>query len=103
MHGSLLLQVPWEEEVIWNGEDVRQKVLGNQKQSGARAGWIPSSNCRTAQQYFAHGECKTSLSPDHQLTIIVSVRSAGKTTSCYTLCECRSSQEFAFQRAVEAR
>ncbi|ELU04183.1 hypothetical protein CAPTEDRAFT_225982 [Capitella teleta] len=55
----MICQVPWEEEVIWNGEDVRTKVLANQKQAGARAGWIPSSNFRTAHQYFLNVLGKT--------------------------------------------
>ena len=46
----MVTQVQWEDDIIWNGDDVRQKVLQNQKTKSAAAGWIPSSTQRTAAQ-----------------------------------------------------
>ncbi|KAK2151093.1 hypothetical protein LSH36_376g04026 [Paralvinella palmiformis] len=48
----MVTQVQWEDDVIWNSEEVRQKILQNHKQKAAAAGWIPTSASRTAAQYF---------------------------------------------------
>ncbi|XP_064636542.1 transcription initiation factor TFIID subunit 1-like isoform X2 [Lineus longissimus] len=48
---NMVSQVQWEEDIIWNGEEVRQKVMQSQKQRAASAGWIPSSNVRTQTQF----------------------------------------------------
>ncbi|KAI0232494.1 Transcription initiation factor TFIID subunit 1 [Lamellibrachia satsuma] len=47
----MVTQVQWEDDVIWNGDEVRQKVLQSMSERGVTAGWIPSCNSRTAEQY----------------------------------------------------
>ncbi|KAL5010007.1 hypothetical protein ScPMuIL_012312 [Solemya velum] len=48
-------QVHWEDDIIWNGEDVKQKILQSQKMKAAGAGWIPSTCHRTASQFTQQG------------------------------------------------
>ena len=55
----MVTQVQWEDDVIWNGDEVRQKVLQSMSERGVTAGWIPSCNSRTAEQYAQQGECTT--------------------------------------------
>ena len=38
-------------QVIWNGEDVKAKIMSTLKQRGAAAGWLPCSSIRTAGQF----------------------------------------------------
>ncbi|KAK2177894.1 hypothetical protein NP493_573g01008 [Ridgeia piscesae] len=47
----MVTQTQWEDDVIWNGDEVRQKVLQSMGERGVTAGWIPSCNSRTAEQY----------------------------------------------------
>ena len=51
----MVTQVQWEDDVIFNGEEVRKKILASQKTLGIRAGWIPSITCRTVQQFMSVG------------------------------------------------
>ncbi|XP_067663597.1 transcription initiation factor TFIID subunit 1-like isoform X1 [Haliotis asinina] len=48
----MVTQVHWEDDIIWNGDDCRQKVLQSHKARAAAAGWIPSTNNRTAGQFI---------------------------------------------------
>ena len=48
----MVTQVQWEDEVIWDGEKARDKVMMSVRQRGPAAGWIPSTNARTMQQYL---------------------------------------------------
>ena len=52
----MVTQTQWEDDVIWNGDEVRQKVLQSMGERGVTAGWIPSCNSRTAEQYAQQGE-----------------------------------------------
>ena len=54
---TMVSQVHWEDDVIYNGEEVKQTVLSNAKKAGAVAGWIPSSACRSLSQYLQQSEC----------------------------------------------
>ena len=47
----MVTQVQWEDEVIWDGEKARDRVMMSVRQRGPAAGWIPSTNARTMQQY----------------------------------------------------
>jgi hypothetical protein len=38
--------------VIWDGEEAKQRVLQSQKQKAEYAGWVPSTNSRTASQFL---------------------------------------------------
>jgi len=52
-------QLHWEDNVIFNGDEVRQVVLDGHKQRSAMAGWVPSLNVRTYAQYKIQSECYT--------------------------------------------
>ena len=52
----MVTQVQWEDDVIWNGDEVRQQVLSSMSERGVTAGWIPTCNSRTAEQYAQQGE-----------------------------------------------
>ena len=51
----MVAQVQWEDDVIWNGDESRNKVIQSQKHKALAAGWIPSSSIRTAVQFQQHG------------------------------------------------
>lgn len=53
----MVTQVQWEDDVIWSGEESRQKITTGQKQRSMAAGWIPSSSSRTAEQFIQQGRC----------------------------------------------
>ncbi|KAG2464652.1 TAF1 factor, partial [Polypterus senegalus] len=50
-HFLMVTQLQWEEDIIWNGEDVKHKATKTQKAS--LAGWLPSSMTRNATAYNA--------------------------------------------------
>ncbi|XP_078067599.1 transcription initiation factor TFIID subunit 1 isoform X3 [Mustelus asterias] len=50
-HFLMVTQLPWEEDIIWNGEDVKHKTTKSQRAS--LAGWLPSSMTRNATAYNA--------------------------------------------------
>lgn len=45
----MVTQYNWEEDIIWNGDDIKHKL--NQKRKNMAAGWVPSSYNRTAQAF----------------------------------------------------
>lgn len=47
----MVTQVQWEDDIIWNGEDVKHK--GTKTQRASLAGWLPSSMTRNANAYNA--------------------------------------------------
>lgn len=58
----MVTQLQWEDDIIWNGEDVKHK--GTKTQRASLAGWLPSSMTRNANAYNAQqGEWPHSLSP----------------------------------------
>ena len=44
----MVTQLNWEEDVIWNGDDIKHKVLQKLNSKTNAAGWVPSSFNRTA-------------------------------------------------------
>ncbi|XP_053398607.1 transcription initiation factor TFIID subunit 1-like isoform X2 [Mercenaria mercenaria] len=48
----MITQLQWEEDIIWSGEEARQRVMQAQKTRPLAAGWIPSTSHRTAAQYL---------------------------------------------------
>ena len=44
----MVTQTNWEDEVIWNGEEIKHKVLQKLNSKTNAAGWVPSSFNRTA-------------------------------------------------------
>ncbi|KAJ3588964.1 hypothetical protein NHX12_009816 [Muraenolepis orangiensis] len=47
----MVTQIQWEDDIIWNGEDVKNK--GTKTQRASLAGWLPSSMTRNANAYNA--------------------------------------------------
>ena len=47
----MVTQLNWEEDVIWNGEDIKHKVLAKLNSKSNAAGWVPSSMSRTAGSF----------------------------------------------------
>ena len=52
----MVTQLAWENDVIWNGEEARSKVLQTAAVKGAVAGWLPSPGSRSADQYIQQSE-----------------------------------------------
>ncbi|KAJ8298033.1 hypothetical protein KUTeg_024564 [Tegillarca granosa] len=52
----MVTQLQWEDDIIWNGEEVKQKILQSQKHKSLSAGWIPSTSHRTATQFTQQGK-----------------------------------------------
>uniref|UniRef100_A0AAY5L3L7 Transcription initiation factor TFIID subunit n=1 Tax=Esox lucius TaxID=8010 RepID=A0AAY5L3L7_ESOLU len=58
----MVTQLQWEDDIIWNGEDVKHK--GTKTQRASLAGWLPSSMTRNANAYNAQqGERPTHSTP----------------------------------------
>ena len=55
----MVTQLNWEEDVIWNGEEQRHKVLQKLQSKNNAAGWVPSSYNR--QGFFS--DCMLSSLP----------------------------------------
>ncbi|VVD00816.1 transcription initiation factor TFIID subunit 1 isoform X1 [Leptidea sinapis] len=49
----MVSQLQWEDDVIWDGSEMKQKVLARLNSKSNAAGWVPTSGSRTAQQ-FSH-------------------------------------------------
>ena len=47
----MVTQMNWEEEVIWNGDDIKHKVLQKLNSKTNAAGWVPSHLNRTAGSF----------------------------------------------------
>lgn len=55
----MVTQLQWEDDIIWNGEDVKHK--GTKTQRASLAGWLPSSMTRNANAYNAQQGKKTEV------------------------------------------
>ena len=42
----MVTQLNWEDDIIWNGEDIKHKVLSKLNSKSNAAGWVPSSLSR---------------------------------------------------------
>ncbi|XP_078034562.1 TATA-box binding protein associated factor 1 isoform X2 [Augochlora pura] len=49
----MVSQLHWEDDVIWNGDDIKHKKLNSKNNA---AGWVPSSGNRTAQAFSQPGK-----------------------------------------------
>lgn len=49
----MVSQLHWEDDVVWNGEDIKQKVNQKLNSKTFAAGWLPSGGNRTAAQAFS--------------------------------------------------
>ena len=69
----MVTQLQWEDDIIWSGEEAKARVLQSQKTRAAAAGWIPSTNHRTAAQFLQ--QSKNVFKPKrHEKTNILHMR-----------------------------
>nr|CAD7459085.1 unnamed protein product [Timema tahoe] len=52
----MVSQLHWEDEVVWNGEEIKHKVMQKLNCKTNAAGWVPSSGNRTAQAFSQPGK-----------------------------------------------
>ncbi|XP_039293213.1 transcription initiation factor TFIID subunit 1 [Nilaparvata lugens] len=52
----MVSQLHWEDDVVWNGEEIKHKVLQKLNCKTNAAGWVPSSSNRTAQAFSQPGK-----------------------------------------------
>ncbi|CAB0008507.1 unnamed protein product [Nesidiocoris tenuis] len=52
----MVSQLHWEDDVVWNGDDIKHKVLQKLNSKTNAAGWLPSSGNRTAQAFSQPGK-----------------------------------------------
>ncbi|XP_075228523.1 TATA-box binding protein associated factor 1 isoform X4 [Lycorma delicatula] len=52
----MVSQLHWEDDVVWNGEEIKHKVLQKLNCKTNAAGWLPSSSNRTAQAFSQPGK-----------------------------------------------
>ena len=64
----MVTQLKWEEDIIWNGEDVKHK--GTKTQRASLAGWLPSSMTRNANAYNAQQGKKSTRNTKVHLAIL---------------------------------
>ncbi|XP_072482934.1 transcription initiation factor TFIID subunit 1 isoform X3 [Notamacropus eugenii] len=58
----MVTQLHWEDDIIWDGEDIKHK--GTKPQRASLAGWLPSSMTRNAMAYNAQQGFTASLDDD---------------------------------------
>ena len=49
---DMVSQLPWEKDIIWDGEEAKEKVLSSKAHE--LAGWIPTLSNRTALAYYTN-------------------------------------------------
>jgi hypothetical protein len=52
----MVSQLHWEDEIIWNGDDIKHKVIAKLNSKTNAAGWVPTSGNRTAQAFSQPGK-----------------------------------------------
>lgn len=52
----MVSQLRWEEEVVWDGNDIKHKVMQKLNSKTNAAGWLPSSGSRTAGAFSQPGK-----------------------------------------------
>lgn len=52
----MVSQLHWEDDVVWNGDDIKHKVMAKLNSKNNAAGWVPSSGNRTAQAFSQPGK-----------------------------------------------
>ncbi|XP_023247191.1 transcription initiation factor TFIID subunit 1 [Copidosoma floridanum] len=52
----MVSQLHWEDDVIWNGDDMKHKARHKLNTKNNAAGWVPSSDNRTAQAFSQPGK-----------------------------------------------
>ncbi|XP_026472569.1 transcription initiation factor TFIID subunit 1 [Ctenocephalides felis] len=54
----MVSQLRWEDDVVWDGNDIKHKVLQKLNSKSNAAGWLPSSCSRTAGAFSQPGAAK---------------------------------------------
>ncbi|CAG9856159.1 unnamed protein product [Phyllotreta striolata] len=57
----MVTQLHWEDDVVWDGNDIKHKVQQKLSSKTNAAGWVPSSGNRTAQAFSQPGKVGTSV------------------------------------------
>lgn len=57
----MVSQLHWEDDVVWDGNDIKHKVLQKLNCKSNAAGWVPSSGNRTAQAFSQPGKAGTTI------------------------------------------
>lgn len=52
----MVSQLHWEDDVVWDGNDIKQKVMQKLNSKTNAAGWLPSSGSRTAGAFSQPGK-----------------------------------------------
>lgn len=52
----MVSQLHWEDDVVWDGNDIKHKVLQKLHSKTIAAGWLPSSGSRTAGAFSQPGK-----------------------------------------------
>ncbi|XP_053594523.1 transcription initiation factor TFIID subunit 1 [Microplitis demolitor] len=52
----MVSQLHWEDDVVWNGDEIKHKVMHKLNSKSNAAGWVPSSGNRTAQAFSQPGK-----------------------------------------------
>ena len=50
----MVTQIQWENDIIWNGDEIKQKILAKLNDKNHAAGWVPSGHNRTASAFNQH-------------------------------------------------
>ncbi|RWS29199.1 transcription initiation factor TFIID subunit 1-like protein [Leptotrombidium deliense] len=73
----MVTQMQWEDNVIWNGEDIKQKVLEKLNDKYHAAGWVPSGINRTASAFTQQVRGST-VTPAPKITMPTTVAAPSK-------------------------
>ncbi|XP_056630576.1 transcription initiation factor TFIID subunit 1 isoform X2 [Diorhabda sublineata] len=57
----MVTQLHWEDDVVWDGNDIKHKVQQKLSSKTNAAGWVPSSGNRTAQAFSQPGKVGTAV------------------------------------------
>lgn len=57
----MVSQLHWEDEVVWDGNDIKHKVMQTLNSKTNAAGWLPSSGSRTAGAFSQPGKPNTAM------------------------------------------
>ncbi|CAH1113327.1 unnamed protein product [Psylliodes chrysocephalus] len=57
----MVTQLHWEDDVVWDGNDIKHKVQQKLSSKTNAAGWVPSSGNRTAQAFSQPGKAGTTV------------------------------------------
>ncbi|XP_035795589.1 transcription initiation factor TFIID subunit 1-like isoform X3 [Anopheles albimanus] len=59
----MVSQLHWEDDVVWDGNDIKHKVLQKLNSKVNAAGWLPSSGSRTAGAFSQPGKSLPATTP----------------------------------------